>query len=170
MSIHTTGLEQTVGRQYRGLDKTYYFAVGIGIVRADFACLGGVKTVTYELTAYEGSGEGYMPLAGGMMRRYDGIDIPDGYVSSVVYTYVTGDDGELVLLTDRCGIRMKPPRLTDYSDIYGEVRENELWYRREHEQSRMLHDINNFLIMVHYLERTQRYSENRKRQLRGIKM
>lgn len=157
LSISTTGLEQARGRQYRGLDKTYYFAEGIGIVRADFVCLSGVKTVTYELTAYEGRGEGYMPLADGMMRRYDGVDIPDGYVSSAVYTYAMGDDGELVILADRCGIRVKPPHLTDYSDIYGEVREEELWDKKAHGQSRMLHDVNNFRIMVHYLERTQRY-------------
>ena len=157
LSISTTGLENARGRQYRGLDKIYYFAEGIGIVRADFVCLGGVKIVTYELTAFEGRGEGYMPLADGMMRRYDGIDIPDGYVSSAVYTYATGDDGELVILADRCGIRVKPPRLTDYCDMDGEVREEELWCKKDRGQSRMLHDVNNFRIMVHYLERTQRY-------------
>ena len=157
LTICTTGLERARGRQYRGLDKTYYFAEGVGIVRADFVCLDGVKTVTYELTAYGGRGEGYMPLADGMMRRYDGIDIPDGYVSSAVYTYVTGDDGGLVILADRCGIRVKPPHLTDYGDIDGEVREEALWSQKAHGEARMLHDVNNFRIMVHYIERTQRY-------------
>lgn len=157
LTINTTGLENSIGRRYRGFGKTYYFAEGVGIVRADFECLCGVKTVTYELTEYEGTGEGYMPLEDGMMRRYDGMDIPDGYVSYAVYTYAKGDDGELVIFEDRCGIRITPPRMTDYCDIYDELREEELWENKEHWRSRALRDVNNLRIMVHYLERNQRY-------------
>lgn len=157
LTINTKGLESTPGHQYRGLGKTYYFAEGVGIVRADFECLAGLKTVTYELTEYEGTGEGYMPFEDGMMRRYDGLDIPGGYISYVVYTYAMGDDGELAVIGDRCGIRMIPPRVTDYCDIYDELREEEFCQNGEYWRSRALRDENNLRIMIHYLERNQRY-------------
>lgn len=158
LTLTTTGLENAAGREYRGFDKTYYFADGIGIVRADFVCCYGVKTVTYELTEYEGTGEGYMPICDGMMRRYDGLDIPDGHISYAIYNYAKNDTGELVILADRCGIRMKPPVMTNYGDICYELGEDIFWDKKEYWKCRELHDLNNFRIMVHYLCRNQPYT------------
>ena len=95
------------GLEYRGGKKEYYFAPGIGIVRTvNYYCNDSCKAI-YELTAYEGTGEGYMPIADGLMRRYDALDLTDGYVASVEYTYCADDSGHIVIFSDQCGIREK---------------------------------------------------------------
>ena len=58
----------------------------------------------YDLTAYEGTGEGYMPIREGMERHYTYVngtpDVPGG----VSYYYIRNNDGELVLLADQVGM------------------------------------------------------------------
>ncbi len=145
------------GWSYRGGKKVYYFADGVGIVRTECEYCEGARTAVYELTAYEGVGEGYMPVEDGMMRRYDAIGLTDGYVGSAEYTYVADDDGDIVVFADRVGIREVPPPITEYRFIQSEVKEGDLWEQGKHDESRLCHDVNNFELLCHFLGRNTRY-------------
>jgi len=144
------------GWTYRGGKKVYYFAEGVGIVRTENEYCSGAKTAVYELTSYEGVGEGFMPIADGFVRRYDALDMTDGFVGAVEYTYVADEDGDIVVFTDRTGIREVPPPITQYSAIQGEVIEENLWESGKREESRLRHDINNFKLLMHFLGRDNR--------------
>ncbi len=141
------------GLSYRGGKKTYYFAEGIGIVRTENEYCGGARTAIYELTSYDGVGEGFMPMADGLVRRYDAIDMTDGYVGSAVYTYVADDDGDIVIFADRTGIREVQSPITHYGDIQNEQMEEVLWNKRERAEAHELHALNNAHLMLHYLGR-----------------
>ncbi len=145
------------GWSYRGGKKTYYFAEGIGIVRTENEYCGGARTAVYELTSYEGVGEGFMPMKDGLIRRYDGIGFTDGMVGAAEYTYVADDDGDIIIFDDRTGIRNHLPEITQYSSIYGEVIEDKLWDEGRHEESRLCHAVNNFHLLCHFLGRPSRY-------------
>ena len=144
------------GLSYRGGKKVYYFAEGVGIVRTENEYHGGTKTAVYELSAYEGTGEGYMPLADGLMRRYDALNLTDGFVGAAEYTYVADEDGDIVIFTDRTGIRNIIP-VTFYGAIEGEIIEEKLWEEGKREESRLRHDINNLHLLMHFLGRDSRY-------------
>ncbi len=145
------------GLTYRGGKKVYYFAEGIGIVRTENEYCGGARTAVYELTSYEGTGEGFMPIADGMVRRYDAPTLTDGFVGAVEYTYVADEDGDIVVFADRIGIRELPPPITQYSAIQGEIIEDRLWDQGKHKESRLCHDVNNFHLLCHFLGRPSRY-------------
>lgn len=145
------------GWSYRGGKKAYYFAEGVGIVRTENESCGGAKTAVYELTSYEGTGEGYMPMADGLMRRYDALGLTDGFVGAVEYSYVADDDGDIVIFADRTGIRELPPPITLYCAIQGEVIEDRLWEAGKHSESRLCHDVNNFHLLCHFFGRPSRY-------------
>ena len=147
----------TNGLSYRGGKKVYYFAEGIGIVRTENEFCGGARKAVYELTSYEGTGEGFMPYADGLVRRYDALDLTDGFVSSVEYTYVADEDGDIVVFSDRTGIRELPPPITQYGTIQGEIIEDRLWDEGKREESRLRHDINNFHLLCHFFGRPSRY-------------
>ncbi len=152
--IDTQGLGE--GLDYRGGKKNYIFAPGIGIVRVENITSGN-GTVVYELTAYEGIGEGYQPLGNGFVRRYDALDLTDGYRSGVEYTYVTDEDGTTVILENRIGVRQTPDRITEYSSIDAEQIEERLWNEGKHGESREKHAINNIQLFLHFLGRPSRY-------------
>lgn len=155
------------GWAYRGGKKVYYFAPGIGIVRTVSEYCGGALQAVYELTEYVGTGEGYMPFADGMMRRYDALDLTDGFESSAVYTYVADDDGNIVVFTDRTGIRNIPAPTTQYASIQGEVIENQLWDQDKRKESHAKHAANNFHLMLHYIARP---SHNRGNAPRSVEL
>ena len=145
------------GWSYRGGNKVYYFAEGIGIVRTENEYRGGARTAVYELTSYEGVGEGYMPVSDGFVRRYDALNLTDGFVGSVEYTYVADEDGDIVVFADRTGIRELPPPITQYSAIEAEVIEGRLWDAGKHKESRLCHDVNNFHLLCHFFGRPSRH-------------
>ena len=155
LSLDIEGLNE--GLSYRGGKKTYYFAEGIGIVRTVNEYCSGAKKAVYELTSYEGTGEGYMPFANGMVRRYDALDLTDGFVGAAEYTYVQDEDGQIAVFEDRTGIREIPAPITQYPAIQGEVIEDRLWEEGRYDESRLRHDINNFHILTHFLGRPPRY-------------
>lgn len=152
LTLDINGLSD--GLAYRGGKKVYYFAEGIGIIRTENEYCDGARTAVYELTEYEGTGDGYMPMKDGMMRRYDALNLTDGFVGSVVYTYVADDEGDIVIFADRTGIRELPPPITHYAAIQGELDEEKLWESGKHAECRLLHDINNYKLMLHFLCRT----------------
>ena len=155
----------TDGVSYRGGKKVYYFAEGIGIVRTENEFCGGAKTAVYELTSYERVGEGFMPLADGLVRRYDAIGLTDGFVGAVEYTYVADEDGDIVVFADRTGIRELPPPITQYSAIHGEIIEERLWAEGKWKESHARNGANNFQLILHLLARPSRNRQNAKRSI-----
>jgi hypothetical protein len=117
----------------------------------------GGRTSLYELSSYEGVGEGYMPMEDGLIRRYEALDLTDGYISGVEYNYVKDSEGHIVIFKDAIGIRKKLPPITMYSSIQNEVIEDDLWNEGKYEESRQRHDINNFNLLCHFLGRPSRY-------------
>lgn len=155
ISLDINGLSD--GLAYRGGKKEYCFAPGIGIVRTvNNYCQDALKAV-YELTSFEGTGEGYMPVCDGMTRRYDALNLTDGYIGSAEYTYIADDDENIVIFEDRCGVKKKIENITQYRSIMGEVIEEDLWEQGKHNESRLRHDINNFNLLLHFLGRPSRY-------------
>ena len=147
------------GWSYRGGKKVYYFADGIGVVRTENEYCGGAKTAVYELTSYEGVGEGFMPMADGLVRRYDAIDLTDGYVGAAEYTYVADEDGEIIIFDDRTGIRELPPPITQYCAVQGEVIASNLWEAGKWKEAQMKWGANNFHLILHLLARPS-YNRN----------
>ena len=153
------------GVSYRGGKKVYYFAKGIGIVRTENEYCSGARTAVYELTSYEGVDEGFMPLADGLIRRYDALNLTDGFVGAVEYTYVADEDGDIVVFADRTGIRELPPPITEYSAIQGEAIEQQLWDEGKWKEGHMKYAANNFHLILHLLARPSRNRNNAKRSI-----
>jgi len=84
--------------------KQYIFAHGIGIVRT-VSYIDEEKSVTYDLVSYEGRGKGYMPMDDGMKRRYEAMDLPEGYEAWGEYVYVEPPQGGLVILGECGGLK-----------------------------------------------------------------
>ncbi len=76
----------------------FILSPGIGIVRFETECVG--KRTVYELTRFEGIGEGYFPMEDGFLRRYDAIDT-NGFERFAEYTCHVREDGDLLLFADR---------------------------------------------------------------------
>ena len=155
LCLDTKGLDG--GLYYQNGKKAYYFAEGMGIVRAEFEYSGGAGTAVYELCSYEGTGEGFMPVADGLVRRYEARDLTDGFAASAEYAFVADEDGDIVVFSDRTGIRRTSPAITQYSSILNEVTEDRLWEAGKRAESRLRHDVNNFHLLCHFLGRPTRY-------------
>ena len=170
LSLDISGMGD--GWEYRGGKKVYYFAEGVGIVRTENEFCGGAKTAVYELTAYEGTAEGYMPMADGLMRRYDALDLTDGYVGASEYTYVADESGDIVIFSDRTGIKQILPPVTDYCSIFSEVQEQKVWDANKWQEGHAMHAVNNLKLLTYYLERPTRNRMDAKRSvgIQGFKM
>lgn len=153
------------GLSYRGGRKAYYFADGVGIVRTENEYCGGAKTAVYELTSYEGTGDGYMPLADGLVRRYDALDLTDGFVGSAEYSFVCDEDGDIVIFSDRTGIRVLPPPITQYGAIQGEIVEQRLWDEGKWQEGHAKYAANSFHLLLHLLARPSRNRNDAKRSI-----
>ena len=105
VDIKVSGLEKT-GWAYQGGHKEYYFAPGVGIVRMVAHRYNYTIKTVYDLVKYVGTGEGYMPLEEGFLRRYEAQDLADGYVASTEYTFAKNENGELIMFSNQEGIRM----------------------------------------------------------------
>ena len=108
---HKTEPRSEIGFQWPQLasrpgKKEYYFAKGIGIVKCVNYLKDGEVVVNYELTRYEGTGDGYMPVQDGLTRCYEAIGLTDGYVGKVEYN-LCNKNGGIVILENRTGIKMK---------------------------------------------------------------
>ncbi len=84
------------GWDYANGEKHCWYAPGVGIVKQKTVLGGGAREVVYELTEYAGVGEGYFPIADGMLRRYEVLDIADGWHGGVEYTYDTDENGTVI--------------------------------------------------------------------------
>ena len=155
----------TDGWSYRGGKKVYYFAKGVGIVRTESLYCGGARTAVYELTSYEGTGEGYMPMADGLVRRYDALNLTDGFVGSVEYAYVADEDGDIVIFGDRTGIRELTSPVTQYGAIQGERIEQDLMDAGNWKGAQQQNGVNNFHLILHMLARPSHNRYNSKRSI-----
>lgn len=104
VDIKVSGLEKT-GWAYQGGHKEYYFAPGVGIVRMVAHRYNYTIKTVYDLVKYVGTGEGYMPLEEGFLRRYEAQDLADGYVASTEYTFAKNENGELIMFSNQEGIK-----------------------------------------------------------------
>ncbi len=161
LTLNIGGLSD--GLSYRGGKKEYYFARGIGIVRTVNHTYGGACQAVYELTAYEGEGEGYMPIVGGLFRRYDALDLTDGYEGAVEYTFVEDSDGQVFIFSDQIGIKHKQAPVTTYGSINNEVIERQLMDEGKTVEAHRIHGTNNFHLMLHYLARPAYHRNNARR-------
>ena len=153
ISFDISGMDYS--HKYRGGLKEYYFAEGIGIIRAVNE-LDNLKKAVYELTYYDGKGEGYMPVSDGLVRKYEAVGLTDGFYASSEYTYVADENGDIVIFADKCGIKNILAPITMYSAIQDEIIEDELWDAGKHNESRLRHDVNNFRLLLHFLGRDAR--------------
>ena len=161
LSMDIDGMKD--GWAYRGGKKVYYFAEGVGIIRTENEYCDGARTAVYELTSYEGTGDGYMPIADELTRRYDAVGLTDGYIGGVEYIYAADTEGDIVIFKDATGIRKVPDTITQYSSICGEVLENTLFSEGKWQDGHLRHSINNFNLMQHYLFRDSYHFNNRTR-------
>ncbi len=99
-----TNHKDAPGYAYASSDKDYYFAPGIGLVRIVTYITSYEDFRIYDLTAYEGVGEGYMPIREGMERHYTYVNGTPDVHGGASYYYIRNNDGELVLLADQVGM------------------------------------------------------------------
>lgn len=151
LSLDIEGLND--GLAYRAGNKVYYFAKGIGIVRCEHDFAGGSRTAVYELTSYKGQGDGYMPICDGMERHYDALDLTDGYVGAADYIYVQDEDGNMVIFTDRTGIRKIQAPVTQYASIQSETKVDELWDEGDRTAAFGQFAVNSLNLLLHYIAR-----------------
>ncbi len=157
LSLDTVGLEQHAGLEYRSGHKEYYFARGVGIVRTVSEYADGMCRAVYELSSYSGAkGDGYLPLCEGLCLRYDAVGLTDGYRAWIDYSFVRDENGELICIGDRAGIRDIMQPVTSYASIRDEVIEDQLWDDGRRDESRARHDVNNFRLLIHFMSRDAR--------------
>ena len=155
LSLKIDGM--TDGWSYRGGNKEYYFAEGIGIVRTVNDYAGGTKQAIYELSSYEGTGKGYMPFEDGLVRFYEAINLTDGYYGAVEYTYIRNEDGGINVFEDMTGIRNVPAPVTEYEFVEREIIEEQIWDEKKLPEARLRNSANNLQLMLHFLSRNGRY-------------
>ncbi len=95
------------GYKYRGGEKKYWFAPGIGIVKMTALHEKKTRISTWELTEYRGEGakDEYFPVGDGFFRRYEPTNLHPDYRASVEYTYCADGD-DIVIFRNAVG-RMK---------------------------------------------------------------
>ncbi len=138
------------GQEYRGGRRTYYFAPGIGLVKVEIYSKTGTVSA-YELTSYEGVGEGYMPIEEGMRRRYEDLGLTDGYVGAAEYVYAKDSEGKTVIFSDLTGIRHKAQKITRYDSIMGEMEEERLDQLEKYNEANLEGSCNAINILLHQM-------------------
>lgn len=95
ITLTLTGKGRGLG--YRDGKMDYWFAPNIGIVK--FSRPYGKDNALdciWELTRYEGTGEGYFPISDGLFRRYEPTVLGDGYHAWVEYTFDQDESGTVL--------------------------------------------------------------------------
>ena len=148
VTINTTG--KLKYHDYYGGRKTYIFAKGVGVIRTENSYAENILCAVYELTEYEGTGEGYFPLADGMHRRYELMNPERNYVAYTDYTYVADNYGRIVLFIDKRGSR-KVAVLPDTYRTADEEKEEEIWNKKDYLAYYGLWGKNNLEMLLHQL-------------------
>jgi len=104
--VHVESKGAPGGLSYRQNAKDYYYAPGVGIVRTvHHYGAGNSLQGVYDLISYAGTGEGYFPVAAGMERVYEAVNMRDGYEAGCHYIYEEDENGVLYAISDQKGIR-----------------------------------------------------------------
>ena len=104
--VHVESKGAPGGLSYRQNTKDYYYAPGVGIVRTvHHYGAGNSLQGIYDLVSYAGTGEGYFPVATGMERVYEAVNMRDGYEAGCHYIYEEDENGLLYAISDQKGIR-----------------------------------------------------------------
>ncbi|MCL2815478.1 MAG: hypothetical protein FWD23_12830, partial [Oscillospiraceae bacterium] len=120
--------------------KEFYYAKGIGLIKGVHYFKDDTVIPNYELTYYEGTGEGYMPVKDGLFRRYEGLGMTDGYVGAAEYTFVEGDDGNLKVLENNIGYGKRKVYSPDnWEDMILQMRKE--YAKNDNEKGWLLPDI-----------------------------
>jgi hypothetical protein len=93
------------GLGYFGGHMECWYAEGVGLVKYKRPVNEKVENV-WELTEYEGKGDGFFPINDGLTRRYEPKDIGDGCRGFVEYTYVE-DDAGTTIFRNACGVQSR---------------------------------------------------------------
>ena len=149
VSLDTDGLKP--GLSYICGKKDFVFAPGIGIIRSDNYYAGKTRCAVYELTSYEGTGEGYFPYGDGLIRRYDLIDPPDGLQAYSEYYFTTDKHGRPMMYVDKCGIKNKQPAPECYV-TKDEQTEKEIYAEGKYPEYYALWGKNNLEILLHQID------------------
>lgn len=79
--------------------KKYYFAPGVGIVK--FVTHYGDEPISFVLTDYDGTGDGFFPVADGLWRRMECSEIREDCRTFIEVRFAV--DGETaVMIVDQC--------------------------------------------------------------------
>ncbi|MBQ6553328.1 MAG: RNA polymerase sigma factor [Clostridia bacterium] len=148
VTIDTTGKLEY--HEYYGGKKTYIFAKGVGIIRSENYYAENALCAVYELTEYEGTGEGYFPLDDGLHRHYDLINPKRNYVGYTDYTFVKDNYGRTVVFSDKRGSRKKA-ELLEYYKTKDEKEVGELWDKRDFDEYYIRQGLVNLKIQIHAL-------------------
>ena len=148
VTINTVGNMEY--HKYFGGTKSYTFAPGIGIIRSENYYAENALCAVYELTEYEGTGEGYFPLDDGLHRHYDLINPVRNYVGYTDYTYVKDNYGRTVIFCDKRGSRKKT-ELPEYYKTKDEQKAEELWDKHDFEEYYRRQGLVNLNIQLHAL-------------------
>jgi len=101
--LNTDGLSD--GWSYRGGKMEYWFAPTVGIVRANHYFNNDTQCATYDLVSYAGIGDGYFPIADGLVRKYGAVGLTDEFIGGTEYVFCRHDDGRMMLLQNQIGLR-----------------------------------------------------------------
>ncbi len=74
----------------------YWFAPGVGIVKYVHP-MTETDLAVWQLTEYNGVGEGYFPIADDLWRHYEPEGLSHGWHAYVKHTFVVDDEGALIL-------------------------------------------------------------------------
>ena len=148
VTINTVGNMEY--HKYFGGKKSYIFAPGVGIIRSENYYAENALCAVYELTEYEGTGEGYFPLDDGLHRHYDLINPVRNYVGYTDYTYVKDNYGRTVIFCDKRGSRKKT-ELPEYYKTKDEEKAAELWDKHDFEEYYRRQGLVNLKIQLHAL-------------------
>ena len=93
------------GLGYFGGYMECWYAEGVGLVKYKRPVNDTVENV-WELTVYEGKGDGFFPINDGLMRRYEPKDIGSGCRGFVEYTYAADETGTTIF-RNACGVQSR---------------------------------------------------------------
>lgn len=148
--IETDGFKD--GFSYIGGKKTYTFAYGVGIIKSENRYLEGGKTVVYELTEYDGKGDGYFPYEDGFRRKYELKKNEDNenLAACAEYEYVKDGGGDIAVFTSKRGSRKisNPGRYYESSD---ENQAMKLWEERKFDEYYAKQGLVNLNVQLHAL-------------------
>lgn len=89
------------GTYYRSGKMEAWYAPGVGLVQYSRP-MDGVPENVWQLTAYEGTGEGYFPVGDGFFRRYSPRRIAEGWRGVLEYTFDEDETG-ILSIRNMCG-------------------------------------------------------------------